>query len=168
MKSGKCFIEIEGNSLQGAGSFMADAYSKVTGKIGVCMSTMGPGAENMTIGVGTAHSDSVPLLAITGQLSTSVLGKGYQQETDHVGLFTPITKWSTQVLRTEMLPTTMKRAFYLAFEGRPGPIHLDLPTDVQLGRIDAELEDAKPRALSHIAPPQDSVIQVASMLTESK
>jgi len=153
---------------EGAGSFMADAYSRVTGKIGVCMSTMGPGAENMTIGVGTARSDSVPLLAITGQLSTTVLGKGYQQETDHVGLFTPITKWSTQVLRTEMLPATMKRAFYLAFEGRPGPVHLDLPRDVQLGRLDTEFEDTKPRALPHIAPPKDSVTQVTSMLAASK
>ncbi|HKM51670.1 MAG TPA: thiamine pyrophosphate-binding protein [Candidatus Bathyarchaeia archaeon] len=96
---------------EGAGSLIAEAYSKTSGHIGVCMSTMGPGAENMTIGVGTARSDSVPLLTITGQLSTSVLGRGYQQETDHVGIFRPITKWSTQVLRTEILASTMKRAY---------------------------------------------------------
>jgi acetolactate synthase-1/2/3 large subunit len=153
---------------EGAGSFMADAYSKVTGRIGVCMSSMGPGAENMTIGVATARSDSVPLLAITGQLSTSVLGRGYQQETDHVGIFTPITKWSTQVTRTEILPVTMKRAFHLAFEGRPGPVHLDLPKDVQLGKIEGEHEDAILRDLHRIVPPSDSVAKVASMLAESR
>src|SRR5215471_12575576 len=72
---------------EGAGSFMADAYAKVTGKVGVCMSTMGPGAANMTIGVGTAMSDSTPLIAITGQLPLRVFGRGYQQETNHAALF---------------------------------------------------------------------------------
>jgi acetolactate synthase-1/2/3 large subunit len=152
---------------EGAGSFMAEAYAKTSGQIGVCMSTMGPGAENMTIGVATARSDSVPLLAITGQLSTTVLGKGYQQETDHVGLFRPITKWSTQILRAEMLAATMRNAFYVARDGRPGPVHVDLPRDVQLGEAEQET-DLTGILLSQVAPPMDSVSKLVSMLAESK
>ena len=152
---------------EGAGSFMAEAYAKASGQIGVCMSTMGPGAENMTIGVATARSDSVPLLALTGQLSTTVLGKGYQQETDHVSIFRPITKWSTQILRTEMLPATMRKAFSLAYEGRPGPVHLDLPRDVQLGETNAEV-DLTRSPLSHTAPALNSVSKLVSMLAKSK
>src|SRR5208337_3765458 len=134
---------------------------------GVCMSTMGPGAENMTIGVGTARSDSVPLLAITGQLSTSDIGRGYQQETDHVGIFRPITKWSTQVLRTEILASTMRKAIYFAYEGRPGPVHVDLPRDIQVGQVDT-VSDLSPISLSHTAPPSDSIARVVSLLMQSK
>jgi acetolactate synthase-1/2/3 large subunit len=152
---------------EGAGSLMADAYAKASGQIGVCMSTQGPGAENMTIGVGTASSDSVPLLAITGQMSTSVLGKGYQQETDHVGIFRPITKWSTQVLRTEMLASTMRKAFCLAFEGRPGPVHVDLPRDIQLGEAD-NAETLTPISQSNTTCPSSAVAETLSMLRESK
>jgi len=96
------------------------------------MSTIGPAAENMTIGVATAQSDSIRLLAITGQLSIAALGRGYQEETDYVSLFRPITEWSTLVLRTETLPMIMRKAFYTSFEGRPGPVHPDIPKDVKL------------------------------------
>ncbi|MGA2783706.1 MAG: thiamine pyrophosphate-binding protein [Candidatus Bathyarchaeia archaeon] len=153
---------------EGAGSFMADAFSRVSGKIGVCMSTMGPGAENMTIGVATAYSDSVPLLAITGQLSTTVLGRGYQQETDHVSMFRPITKWSTQVLRTESLPATLRRAFCVAFENRPGPVHLDIPRDVQLEKVDVDLGSGRAALISNIAQPRESIERTISMLSESR
>jgi acetolactate synthase-1/2/3 large subunit len=154
---------------EGAGSMMADAYSKVTGKVGVCMSTMGPGAENMTIGVGTARSDSVPLLAITGQLSTAVIGRGFQQETDHVRLFEPITKWSTQLQSTAKLPTTMKKAFYIAREGRPGPVHLDIPIDVQLGNTEIETGDvSSPTMFYSPAPPADSIAELTAMLAECR
>ena len=152
---------------EGAGSMIAEAYAKTSGHIGVCMSTMGPGAENMTIGVATAMSDSVPLLALTAQLSTLVLGRGYQQETDHVGIFRSITKWSTQVKRTEMLPLTMRNAFYVSREGRPGPVHVDLPRDVQVGETETAY-DSCPIPLIRIAPPSDSVPRVVSMLAESK
>lgn len=153
---------------EGAGSFMAEAYSKVSGRTGICMSTMGPGAENMTIGVGTALSDSTPLLAITGQMSTSVLGKGYQQETDHIGLFRPITKWSTQVLQSERLPVIMKQAFCVAHEIRPGPVHLDIPRDAQQGTLDTGDEHTLVRNLSMIAPNMDSVAKAVATLAESK
>ena len=115
---------------EGAGSFMADAYSKVTGKVGVCMSTMGPGAANMTIGVGTAMSDSTPLIAITGQLSLKVFGKGYQQETNHTALFSGITKASLQVKRADTFAEVFERAYRIAVSGRPGPVHIDVPVDL--------------------------------------
>lgn len=152
---------------EGAGSFMADAYAKVSDGIGVCMSTMGPGAENMTIGVGTAMSDSTPLLAITGQLSTSVLGKGYQQETDHVGIFKPITKWSWRFLNSETLPWVMGQAFHVAREGRPGPVHLDMPRDVQQGSVTVE-QAMQIGNLSTIAPKPDSVKMAIELLSMSK
>ena len=153
---------------EGAGSFMADAFSRVSGKIGVCMSTMGPGAENMMIGVATAYSDSVPLLAITGQLNTTALGRGYQQETDHVSMFRPITKWSTQVLRTESLPATLRRAFCVAFEDRPAPVHLDIPRDVQLEKVDVDLGSGRAAVVSNISPPRESIERTISMLSESR
>jgi acetolactate synthase-1/2/3 large subunit len=153
---------------EGAGSFMADAFSRVSRRIGVCMSTMGPGAENMIIGVATAHSDSVPLMAITGQLSPAVLGRGYQQETDHVSMFRPITKWSAQVPRTEALPAMMKRAFSLPFENRPGPVHLDVPRDVQLETVAVGLGNMKPELVSNIPPSQQLVARTISMLSESR
>ena len=153
---------------EGAGSFMADAYSRISGRIGVCMSTMGPGAENMTIGVATAHSDSIPLMAITGQLSTTSLGRGYQQETDHVSLFRPITKWSTLVLKTETLSMTIRKAFRTSLEGRPGPVHLDIPKDVQLGNAEPELHGDLSAPLSTVSPTTVSVQKAVTMLTHSK
>jgi acetolactate synthase-1/2/3 large subunit len=132
------------------------------------MSTMGPGAENMMIGVGTALSDSTPMVAISGQLTTDVLGRGYQQETDHVGLFRPITKWSTQVIRTELLSVTMKGAFCVAREGRPGPVFVDIPRDVQQEAIDIEGQSTLFASLASIAPNADSVAKAVLFLGESK
>jgi acetolactate synthase-1/2/3 large subunit len=147
---------------------MADAYSRISGRIGVCMSTMGPGAENMTIGVATAHSDSIPLMAITGQLDSTSLGRGYQQETDHVSLFRPITKWSTLVLKTETLSMAIRKAFRTSLEGRPGPVHLDIPKDVQLGNAEPELHGDFSAPLSTVSPTTLSVQKAVTMLTQSK
>ncbi|HXZ90345.1 MAG TPA: thiamine pyrophosphate-binding protein, partial [Candidatus Dormibacteraeota bacterium] len=153
---------------EGAGSFMAEAYAKVSGGTGVCMSTMGPGAENMTVGVGTALSDSTPMVAIAGQLSTDVVGRGYQQETDHVGIFKPITKWSTQVIRAELLPATMKGAFCVAREGRPGPVFVDLPKDIQQAMVEIEGQYTYFEDLASVAPNADSVTKAIQILLESK
>lgn len=115
---------------EGAGSFMADAYAKVTGKVGVCMSTMGPGAANLTIGVGTAMSDSTPLLAITGQMGVGAFGRGYQQETDHNALFKGITKATVQLKQAGSASEVFERAFRTAVSPRTGPVHVDAPVDV--------------------------------------
>jgi acetolactate synthase-1/2/3 large subunit len=153
---------------EGAGSFMADAYAKVSGRTGVCMSTMGPGAANMTIGVATAMSDSTPLLALTGQLSTTLLGKGYQQETDHISLFKALTKWSAQVIRAEMLPTIMKRALSITQEGRPGPVHLDIPRNVQQEMVDFDDESVSPGDLSKASISVSAMEKIVVALAQSK
>ncbi|MEM3684994.1 MAG: thiamine pyrophosphate-binding protein [Conexivisphaerales archaeon] len=128
---------------EGAGSFMADAYAKVTGKVGVCMSTMGPGAANMTIGVATAMADSTPLLAITGQLAVNVLGRGYQQETDHNMLFRGITKASIQLKQTGSAAEAFERVYRVAISPRTGPVHVDAPVDVSGSEIDMSRPLAK-------------------------
>ena len=129
---------------EGAGSFMADAYAKVTGKVGVCMSTMGPGAANMTIGVGTAMSDFTPLLAITGQMGVSSFGRGYQQESDHNALFKAITKASVQLKQAGSASEVFERAFRTAISPRPGPVHVDAPVDVSNSAIET------PRPLENV------------------
>jgi acetolactate synthase I/II/III large subunit len=131
---------------EGAGSFMADAYAKVTGKVGVCMSTMGPGAANMTIGVGTAMSDSTPLLAITGQMGVGSFGRGYQQETDHNALFKGITKATVQLKQAGSASEVFERAFRAAVSPRTGPVHVDAPVDVSGSVIET------PRSLETIVP----------------
>jgi acetolactate synthase-1/2/3 large subunit len=114
-----------------AGAYMADAYAKFTGEPGVCDGTGGPGATNLLTGIATSWTDSIPVLAFTGQQSLKHLGKGAFQELDHVALFRPVTKWSKQLLKAERAAETVKEAYKIATWGRPGPVHLDVPLDVQ-------------------------------------
>lgn len=113
-----------------AAAFMADAYARVTGRPQVCVGTMGPGAANLLIGVACAYSDSIPLIAITGNVSTAVEGRGLQQEMDHVRVFAPVTKQSLKIYRTERIPEILRTAFRVATTGRPGPVLVDVPSDV--------------------------------------
>ncbi len=115
---------------QGA-AHMADGYARTTGKVGVCVATSGPGATNLITGLATAYMDSVPIVAITGQVGTGLLGTDGFQEADTYGLSFPITKHSYCVRRTEDIPAVIKEAFYIARTGRPGPVLIDLPKDVQ-------------------------------------
>jgi len=117
-------------------AYMADAYAKFTGKIGVCNGTGGPGATNLLTGVATAWTDSTPMLVLTGQQSLNHLGKGAFQEIDQVSLFSPITKWSTMLVKPEKTIETLKRAIRIAVSGRPGPVHLNLPSDIQCEHIE--------------------------------
>src|SRR4051794_33261483 len=110
----------------------ADGYARATGRVGVCMATSGPGATNLVTGIATAQMDSVPLLAITGQVATSVIGTQAFQEVDICGIVKPITKGAFQVRHADELPELMAHAFRLALSGRPGPVLIDLPKDVQL------------------------------------
>ena len=123
-------------------AYMADAYAKFTGKVGICDGTGGPGATNLLTGIATAWTDSTPVMAFTGQQPLSQLGKGAFQELDHVAVFKPLTKWSTRLLSAEKAVETVKRAYAVAVSGRRGPVHVDLPVDVQsqpLGRKDLGL-----------------------------
>jgi acetolactate synthase-1/2/3 large subunit len=125
-------------------AFMACGYARVSGKLGVCMGTSGPGSTNMMTGVASAYGDSTPVLVLTGQVSTSTFGKGALQEStsdgiDTVAMYKPLTKYSAMVYRGSMLPEMVRRALRYAFSGRPGPVHLNLPRDVMGEEIDLDL-----------------------------
>jgi len=125
---------------QGA-SHMADAYARVTGRVGVCLATSGPGATNLTTGIATAYMDSIPMVAITGQVATSLIGKDSFQEADVTGITSPITKHNYLVKRTEDIPYIVKEAFHIARTGRPGPVLIDIPKDIQLKMINFKYPD---------------------------
>ncbi len=119
---------------QGAGH-AAEGYARVTGKVGVCIGTSGPGATNLVTPIADAMMDSTPLVAITGQVSSLVLGKDAFQETDITGITMPITKHNYLVKRIEELPYVFKEAFHIARSGRPGPVLIDITKDAQQARM---------------------------------
>jgi len=116
---------------QGA-AHAADGYARVTGKVGVCMATSGPGATNLTTGIANAFMDSIPMVAITGQVKTHLIGNDAFQEADVTGVTRPITKHNYLVKDVKELALTVKEAFHIASTGRPGPVVIDLPVDVQI------------------------------------
>ena len=114
----------------------ADAYARVTGKVGVCLATSGPGATNLVTGIATAYMDSVPMVCLTGQVSTALIGRDAFQEADITGITLPITKHNYMVESTEELAQVIKEAFYIARTNRPGPVVVDLPKDIMEKVID--------------------------------
>ena len=120
-----------------AAAFMADAWARTTGEVGVCMATSGPGATNLVTGLANAFLDSVPMVAITGQVGTAVLGTDAFQEVDVLGMTLPIVKHSVLVRDPADIPQIVAEAFEIAREGRPGPVLIDLPKDVASAVIDA-------------------------------
>ena len=116
------------------GSFAAEGYARATGKAGVCMATSGPGATNLVTAIADAYMDSCPLVAITGQVNQSMIGRGAFQETDMIGVTLPIVKHSYLVTDINDLPRIVKEAFYIAQSGRPGPVVIDLPKNIQQAR----------------------------------
>ncbi|MEM1381321.1 MAG: acetolactate synthase 2 catalytic subunit [Pseudomonadota bacterium] len=123
---------------QGA-AFAAAGWSRMTGKAGVCLATSGPGATNLVTGIADAFMDSVPLVAITGQVAQSVMGTDAFQEIDTFGITMPVVKHSYVVRHASELPGVIAEAFKIAEEGRPGPVLVDIPKDVQLAEVDAEI-----------------------------
>jgi acetolactate synthase-1/2/3 large subunit len=113
------------------GSFAAEGYARSTGKAGVCMSTSGPGATNLVTAIADAYLDSCPLIAITGQVTTNMIGRGAFQETDIIGVTLPIVKHSYLITDVNDIPRIVKEAFYIAQSGRPGPVVIDVPKNVQ-------------------------------------
>jgi len=120
---------------QGA-AHAADGYARATGKVGVCFATSGPGATNLVTGLANAYLDSIPIVAFTGQVISPFIGTDAFQEVDITGITLPITKHNYLVMNIKDLASTIKEAFYLAKNGRPGPVLIDLPKDVQLARTD--------------------------------
>jgi acetolactate synthase-1/2/3 large subunit len=116
------------------GVFAAEGYARATGKVGVCMATSGPGATNLVTGLADAYMDSIPLVAITGQVPQSMIGKSAFQETDFFGMTLPVVKHSYLVTDINDLPRIVKEAFHIARTGRPGPVVIDLPKNIQQQR----------------------------------
>ncbi len=120
---------------QGA-AHMADGYARASGKVGVCLATSGPGATNLTTGIATAFMDSIPIVAITGQVRTTVIGNDAFQEVDTIGVSRPITKHSYLVKDARDIARTVREAFFIARTGRPGPVLIDLPVDTTVAETD--------------------------------
>lgn len=116
----------------------ADGYARVSGRVGVCMATSGPGATNLVTGIANAYMDSSPIVAFTGQVPKPLIGKDAFQEVDIVGITTPITKCNFQVRRAAEIPRIVKTAFFIASSGRPGPVLVDLPKDTQVEAAEME------------------------------
>jgi len=124
---------------QGA-AHAAQAYSMVTGKPGICFATSGPGATNLITGIANAYLDSVPVVFITAQVVSSLIGTDAFQETDILGVSMPVTKWNCQVKKAEDIPSMIAKAFYLATTGRPGPVLIDITKDAQLQKLSFKYE----------------------------
>src|SRR6266705_295840 len=122
------------------GGFMAEGYARSTGKVGVCMATSGPGATNFVTCLADAKMDSVPMVAITGQVGTPVIGTDAFQETPIVEIRRAVTKHHYLIPRTEDIPRVLKEAFHIAGTGRPGPVIVDVPKDVQMRSIVPEFD----------------------------
>lgn len=122
------------------GAFAAEGYGRVTGKVGVCMSTSGPGATNLITGIADAFLDSVPMVAITAQVGSGLIGTSAFQETDVFGMTAPIVKHSYLVTSLESIPRIVKEAFYIARTGRPGPVVIDIPKNFQEGKFVPDFE----------------------------
>ncbi len=118
----------------------ADGYARASGRVGVCIGTSGPGATNLVTGIATAYMDSSPIVAIAGQVPTGLIGNDAFQEVDTIGMTMPITKHNFQAMDPQEIPGIMKSAFYIAGTGRPGPVVVDLPKDVQEQELDEKHE----------------------------
>src|SRR5579863_6731822 len=120
---------------QGA-AHMADGYARASGRVGVCVATSGPGATNLVTGIATAMLDSIPMVCVTGQVSSKYIGSDAFQETDITGVTLPITKHNYLVTRAEDIAPTLRQAFYVARSGRPGPVLVDITKDAQQASAD--------------------------------
>ena len=116
----------------------ASGYARVSGEVGVCAVTSGPGATNLITGIATAFADSIPLVCITGQVNSSLLGSDVFQEADITGAVESFVKYSYLVKNVNDIPRIMKEAFYIANTGRKGPVLVDIPIDIQNARVDPE------------------------------
>jgi len=154
---------------QGA-AHAADGYARATAKVGVCLATSGPGATNLTTGIANAYMDSIPIVAITGQVKTFLIGNDAFQEADITGISRPITKHNYLVKETKDLARVIREAFYIASSGRPGPVLIDIPVDVQQQDVEfiwpeeVDIRGYKPTLFGH--PGQ--IKKAARLIAQSK
>ncbi len=148
----------------------AEGYARVTRKTGVCMATSGPGATNLVTGLGDAIMDSTPLVCITGQVYSHVLGTDAFQEIDVIGCTTSITKWNYQITKAEEIPTVFAKAFYIANSGRPGPVVIDITKDAQIGELNFDYQK-KPKIRSYHPfpmPKKENLEAAAELINQAK
>ncbi|CAA0171728.1 biosynthetic-type acetolactate synthase large subunit [Tenacibaculum maritimum] len=154
---------------QGA-THAAQGFARVTGKVGVAMATSGPGATNLITGIADAQIDSTPMVCITGQVASHLLGSDAFQETDIVGISTPVTKWNYQITKASEIPTIFAKAFYIARSGRPGPVLIDITKDAQFETFDFEYKKCT-SIRSYKAKPQvnlEEVQEAATLINKAK
>jgi acetolactate synthase-1/2/3 large subunit len=120
---------------------MADGFGRVSRKAGVCFATSGPGATNLITGMATAHADSAPMIAVTGQVPVAMIGRDAFQESDIIGMSNPCVKYAFQPRQAEEIPEAVKKSFYIAETGRPGPVLIDIPKDVQQNEAEMKFPD---------------------------
>ncbi|GAA4234565.1 biosynthetic-type acetolactate synthase large subunit [Postechiella marina] len=154
---------------QGA-AHAAQGYARISGKVGVAMATSGPGATNLITGIADAQIDSTPLVCITGQVPSALLGSDAFQETDIVGISTPVTKWNHQVTKASQIPEVLAKAFYIAKSGRPGPVLIDITKDAQFEEFDFKYEKCKGIRSYKAIPDTDpaSVTAAAALINNAK
>ena len=143
---------------QGA-THSAQGYARTSGKVGVAMATSGPGATNLVTGIADAQIDSTPMVCITGQVASHLLGSDAFQETDIIGISTPVTKWSYQITKASEIPEVLAKAFYIARSGRPGPVLIDITKDAQFELFDFAYKKCK-AVRSYIPVPTLDITQV--------
>ena len=143
---------------QGA-THAAQGYSRVSGKVGVVTATSGPGATNLVTGIADAQIDSTPMVCITGQVASHLLGSDAFQETDIIGISTPVTKWNCQITKAVDIPKVLAKAFYIAKSGRPGPVLIDITKDAQFEMMDFHYEKCY-SVRSYIPTPKYSISDI--------
>ena len=149
----------------------AQGYARVSGKVGVCVATSGPGATNLVTGIADAQIDSTPLVCITGQVASSLLGSDAFQETDIIGISTPVTKWSYQITKASEISEIFSKAFFIAKSGRPGPVLIDITKDAQFEILDSFNYKKTETIRSYKPVPQydnDSIIEASKLINNSK
>ena len=149
----------------------AQGYARVSGKVGVCVATSGPGATNLVTGIADAQIDSAPLVCITGQVASSLLGSDAFQETDIIGIATPVTKWSYQITKASEISEIFSKAFFIAKSGRPGPVLIDITKDAQFEILDSFNYIKTQKIRSYKPVPQydnDSIIEASKLINNSK
>ncbi len=148
----------------------AQGFSRVSGRVGVCIATSGPGATNLITGIADAQVDSTPLVCITGQVPSQLLGTNGFQEIDIIGISMPVTKWNFQVTKAEEIPEALAKAFYIASSGRPGPVLIDVTKDAQFGELNFSYSTCEGIRSYKPVPKLDitSVGRAATLINESK
>ena len=148
----------------------AQGYARISGKVGVAMATSGPGATNLVTGIADAQIDSTPIVCITGQVPSHLLGSDAFQETDIVGISTPVTKWNHQVTKASQIPEIIARAFYIAKSGRPGPVLIDITKDAQFEEFDFQYKKCT-GVRSYVPDPKtdpSSISAAAALINSAK